>query len=175
MNIRPYEEKDRNRVEEICIETDRNHLERELLLTLYCRYYITHEDENCFVAVDDGDNAIGYIISSSDYYCWKKTFIDDMKKNSPLFIQEKGIESTKGYEKYAKEYPAHLHIDISSKAQRMGIGHQLMDTLVAHYKGKGIRGLMLGVDPENEKGVNFYKKYGFTSLDKDGVFWGIKF
>ena len=56
----------------------------------------------------------------------------------------------------------------------MGIGKAMMDSLLYHYKEKGVNGVMLGVDPENIKGVSFYKKYGFTPLDTNGVWWGIK-
>ena len=54
MLIRTYEDRDRERVEEICVITDNSHLERNLLFTLYCHYYIDYEKENCFVAEEDG-------------------------------------------------------------------------------------------------------------------------
>ena len=53
MLIRTYEDRDRERVEEICVITDNSHLERNLLFTLYCHYYIDYEKENCFVAEED--------------------------------------------------------------------------------------------------------------------------
>ena len=56
----------------------------------------------------------------------------------------------------------------------MGIGKALMDTLVSHLRKNKVPGLMLGVDPENEKGVSFYRKYGFSPLSQDGVWWGLK-
>ena len=56
----------------------------------------------------------------------------------------------------------------------MGIGKAMMDALLSHYKEKGVKGVMLGVDPENIKGVSFYKKYGFVPLDQSGVWWGTK-
>ena len=65
MFVRRYEDGDKERVEEICEITDNAHLEKDLLLTLYCHYYITHEKENCFVAVVDG-KVVGYIISAED-------------------------------------------------------------------------------------------------------------
>ena len=49
-----------------------------------------------------------------------------------------------------------------------------MDALLAHYKNQGVKGVMLGVDPNNTKGVSFYKKYGFVPLDQSGVWWGTK-
>ena len=173
MIVRQYEERDRERVEEICEITDNSHLERDLLLTLYCHYYITYEKENCFVAVVD-DKVVGYIISAGDTKAWIDKFSSTLLSSSTPLIKEKGIESTKGYLSYYPEYPAHLHIDIDPEYQRMGIGKAMMDSLLSHYKEKGVKGVMLGVDPENIKGVSFYKKYGFTPLDTNGVWWGIK-
>ena len=173
MIVRQYEERDRERVEEICEITDNSHLERDLLLTLYCHYYITYEKENCFVAVVD-DKVVGYIISAGDTKAWIDKFSSTLLSSSTPLIKEKGIESTKGYLSYYPEYPAHLHIDIDPEYQRMGIGKAMMDSLLSHYKEKGVNGVMLGVDPETIKGVACYKKYGFTPLDTTGVWWGIK-
>ncbi|MGN1163986.1 MAG: GNAT family N-acetyltransferase, partial [Candidatus Ornithospirochaeta sp.] len=169
-----YEDKDRSRLEDICRATDRSHLEDELLLTLYLRYYITYEKENCFVAADDLDNAVGYIISTSSWERWKDDFPRLMLEGKRKEIVDEGMDGIEGYRPFASEYPAHLHIDILPGYQRMGLGHALMDALTSHYRKEKVGGLMLGVDPENEKGVNFYKKYGFRPLDHSGVWWGLK-
>ena len=42
----------------------------------------------------------------------------------------------------------------------MGLGRKLMDALISHLKKKDIKGVVLGVSAQNEKGINFYKKYG---------------
>ena len=174
MTIRQYQDKDKARLEDICRITDRAHLEDELLLTLYLRYYITYEKENCFVAADDEDNAVGYIISTKEWNVWKEDFPRFLLEGKRKEIVEKGMDGIESFAPFAKEYPAHLHIDILPSCQRMGLGHRLMDALVSHYRKEGVAGLMLGVDPENEKGVNFYKKYGFKPLDQSGVWWGLK-
>ena len=66
--------------------------------------------------------------------------------------------------RYAERYPAHMHIDILDAYQRMGIGHQLVDTLAACLAGQNVKGLMLSVGSTNQKGVNFYQKYGFQKI-----------
>ena len=172
MLVRKYEDKDRERVEEICRITDNNHLEEELLLTLYCHYYIEREKDNCFVALVD-EKVVGYIISAKNYNSWAKGFLSYIS-SSTKEIKEAGMESVNSYIPYSSQYPAHLHIDIDPNYQRMGIGHALMDALITHYREKDTKGVMLGVDPNNIKGVSFYKKYGFLPLDDSGVWWGIK-
>ena len=174
MTVREYQDKDKSRLEEICRITDRAKLEEDLLLTLYLHYYITYEKENCFVAADDSDNAVGYIISVSNWERWKKDFPALMLEGKRNEIVEKGKAGVDSFAPYASEYPAHLHIDIHPQYQRMGLGHALMDALISHYRKENVRGVMLGVDPSNEKGVNFYRKYGFKPLDESGVWWGLK-
>lgn len=41
--------------------------------------------------------------------------------------------------------------------------------LKAHLKELGISGLMLCVANDNEKGINFYRKYGFTELENSSM------
>lgn len=150
MIVRQYEERDRERVEEICEITDNSHLERDLLLTLYCHYYITYEKENCFVAVVD-DKVVGYIISAGDTKAWIDKFSSTLLSSSTPLIKEKGIESTKGYLPYYPEYPAHLHIDIDPEYQRMGIGKAMMDSLLSHYKEKRSEWSHVGSRPRKYK------------------------
>ena len=172
MRVRKYEDRDRERVEYICRVTDNSHLDDDLLLALYCHYYITYEKDNCFVAEVDG-TVVGYIISSEDSKKWREGFLSFLSSYREE-IREAGYYSTKGYEPFYSQYPAHLHIDIDPNYQRMGIGGALMDALLAHYREKGVKGVMLGVDTNNIKGVSFYKKYGFTPLSENGVWLGIK-
>lgn len=114
INIRPYEAKDREFVEDICA----GHADplRETLLTCFCNYY------------------------------------------------------------FAKEYLAHLHIDIAGDYQRQGIGTKLIDALIEHLRKKSVKGLMFSVAIDNEKGLGFYRKYGFKELgcDEREIFMGLK-
>ena len=68
--------------------------------------------------------------------------------------------------KLKKRYPAHLHIDILPVGQRMGIGTALVDRLREKLRSEGIPGVFLICGAKNEKGVNFYRKYGFKEIKK---------
>lgn len=41
-----------------------------------------------------------------------------------------------------------------------------MDALTEELKHAGISGVMLGVGADNEKGLNFYRRYGFSELER---------
>jgi len=169
--VRPYERSDIERVRNICLKTTdmriKNEVQRRALINTFCNYYVECEPQNCFVAVDDEDNAVGYIICAENFARYEKKFFE---KYYPI-IKKCGI--TKGIlarasvmitKRYAGFYPAHMHIDILPEYQRMGLGTQLVDALVNHLKEKKIRGLMLVVSAKNEKGMNFYNKYGFNKI-----------
>ncbi|HZJ78249.1 MAG TPA: GNAT family N-acetyltransferase [Clostridia bacterium] len=169
--IRPYERSDIDSVRTICIKTTdmriRTEVQRQSLLNTYCNYYAECEPQNCFVAADDNDNAIGYIFCAEDYARYEKKFsekyIPIIKKISKLkaMVARSTMLINR---KYAGYFPAHMHIDILPEYQRMGLGTQLVDTLVEHLKEKNVRGLMLVVSAKNTTGMNFYAKYGFRKI-----------
>lgn len=173
IQIRPYEHADAPRVRRICIENAGRKARRDdktaaMILDTFCNYYIEREPFNCFVA-DGGEGAVGYILCAESFAAFKPVFYSEylsaVRRRSPLLAL--GAWGSIWFErKYARKYPAHLHIDIFDGCQRMGIGTRLMDALVDHLRQKGTAGVMLTVGAGNEKGVSFYKKYGFTPLGK---------
>lgn len=188
MIIRPYEEKDKENVRFICLNSEgeckMTKNEQKYILTTYCDYYIENEGRNCFVAVDDNDTAIAYIICTEDYDSYKVVFdkeyvprIDESMIVWGFNAQKGALGSTKLQDKYKKDFPAHLHIDVLPEYHRQGIGHKLVDALSAHLKLKGVCGVMLTVGAGNERGQAFYRKYGFEFIEKDGddVAFGLRF
>lgn len=171
IKVHKYEEREYQQVQEVCIATGQSGIfeQKEMqgvLLTAFCHYYIEQEPDNCFTALDE-DKVVGYILCAENAGTWAANFqhiYTEQQANSALNSFYQGL--TEVPLRYAAEYPAHLHIDILPDYQRRGIGFKLMDTLVTHLKEKGVPGLMLSVAIDNEKGINFYKKYGFTILEK---------
>ncbi len=179
--ISKYKEDKHDQMQNVCLKTasswfSESEEQKQLLYGAYCNYYIEQEPENCFTALD-GETVAGYIICTENAEKWAEDF-------ERLYIKNLENSNTADYLrgtmvlplKYAKDYPAHLHIDILDEYQRMGIGFKLMDALINHLKEKCIKGLMLSVDRNNEKGVNFYKKYGFEVVEDsdEGLVLGIK-
>ncbi len=174
MQIRKYEKKDRENVRFVCLYSDgfeeMSEDTKNFILSTYCDYYIEKEPCNCFVAADENDRAIGYVICSESF----DRFIEIFNNEYFTRISEEDTacrnyakESTVPLEKYKNEYPAHLHIDILPEYQRMGIGHKLLDALFEHIKADGVRGIMLTMSALNEKGASFYNKYGFTLMEEN--------
>lgn len=77
--ITQYSEKYRDDVRNICLDTAGSNAREEksmrFLLATFCDYYIDHEAEHCFIAVDeDTDSAVGYIFCAPDYQKYKRIF-----------------------------------------------------------------------------------------------------
>ena len=172
MIIRPYEEKDKENVRFVCLNSDGpcklNEKGQHFILTTYCDYFIEQEPENCFVAADENDRAVGYILCAENYDKFLKVFRKEYTsrfKKYNLADRIKSIGASFFQLVHKKEYPAHMHIDILPEYQRMGLGHKLTDALCEHLKKKGIKGINLTMYAGNKKGGGFYRKYGFTLIE----------
>ncbi len=174
MNIRKYNPADKKNVQDICLYCDGYEDFKadtiNFLLSTYCDYYTEQEPDNCFVAVNEKDEAVGYILCAENFDRFHKIFrnnyltkIPEKDKTNRFYAEM----STVMHKKYKEDFPAHLHIDIMENYQRMGLGHKLMDALISHLKAKEIKGIMLTVNSLNPKGVAFYKKYGFDIIEEN--------
>ncbi len=167
-NIRKFESKDRENLRKICIETSglptETEKDREFLFLMYNDYYAEVEPENIFVAVNDNDEAVGYILCAEDFgrylSVFKKSYLPGIKrlgfKYYTMALGEIGIHKL-----FAKKYKAHLHIDILSECQGKGTGSALMNELKSHLKSKNINRLMLSCGMGNKLAIKFYKKNNF--------------
>jgi ribosomal protein S18 acetylase RimI-like enzyme len=172
MTIRPFQDKDKDDVRFVCLNSegpcDLNEADQHFILTTYCDYYIEREPQNCYVAADDTDRAVGYIFCAESFDGFFPVFLRDYASRFSLSQENYRISASHSadlQQKYKSEYPAHLHIDLLPEYQRMGLGHKLVDTLAEHLRSKGIPGVMLTVGTLNKVGQSFYNKYGFSILE----------
>lgn len=176
MNIRKAKEKDIQNIEKICIETAppvlrKNKKAREITLQTYNKFYTRASLEHCFVATNEQDEAVGYILCAPDYESYldsfKHTELKKIFKLNPL----KGLYAygeALVQKPYSKAFPAHLHIDILAPYHRMGIGTALMEQLKAHLKTIQCKGVFLSVGKTNAGAVAFYKAQNFEILKEAG-------
>ncbi|MEG1963943.1 MAG: GNAT family N-acetyltransferase [Clostridia bacterium] len=179
VTIRKYKPTDFKQVRAVCLATTTKYFttKQPLLYALYCDYYLL-EESNTFVAVDENDVAVGYVMCALDYKkyisVFKQKYLPIIKKNS--LMQYFGCRANfKRLVALGAQYPSHLHIDILPNFQRIGVGHLLVDALISHLRQTESAGVHLCVGNSNEKGVNFYKKYGFTKIQGNsaGTYFGI--
>ncbi len=182
-------------VNRICFLTLDNNDERyrEIAGLHWAIPYLRYELEHCFVAVNEDNEPVGYILSSPDTNCFRKQFRHRMKKEIVRAFRKKRKEFSIGlyFREYfestryvdtlpralEKEYPAHLHINILPGFQGQGLGVMLMDVLKKHLIEIGCPGIHLGVGRENTGAIRFYEKTGFKLLKKHPFrifYYGIK-
>lgn len=169
VKIRKYQSKDKENLRYICRETTGEYFRKSEKLMdavpiIYSDYFTENEPDNIFVVADSSDNAVGYIICSSDYDGF-------MKKMRRTYIP-KAVKAHVGMLPVCTGYMAamlrggrknstHLHIDILPDYQHMGLGTELIDTLRNHLNEKGIKNLSVNTIDRTESAYKFYMKYGF--------------
>ena len=171
ISIRKYQDKDKEYLRNICIKTSKlpvgTETEREFLTLMYNDYYTEVEGRNCFVAVDDNDIPVGYILCAENFDIYaksfKKIYLPRIKKLGIKYYFMAVAEMT-GHRLFSKKYPAHLHIDILDVCQGQGVGTRLVNELKAHLKSKNVPALMLSCGGDNTMAVKFYKKNNFKII-----------
>ncbi len=172
IRIRPYQPADKEDVHFICLNSEGPCTdtleEQKFILATFCDYYIECEPQNCFVAVNNNDRPIGYVISAVNFDAFAARFYPEypqrILQNKRLYAS--AMHSADLEQKYKNKFPAHLHINILPEYQRKGIGSALLDHLTSHFRSRGVSGVMLSASEQNFNGQSFYRKYGFTELEK---------
>lgn len=170
ITVRPYQEKDRSTVEQICIDTAgagfrETPRRQKAAAAAFCRYFITHSPEFCFVAVDEGDVPVGYILCTTSFGQWCRYAPESFGTAFPFgFLWSVG--SMLGAVPYLRNYPAHLHINLLPPYQRMGLGRKLMAALEDALRQHSCPGVSLCVSQDNHGAMRFYERCGFQALGK---------
>ena len=171
INIRKYQDKDKEYLRDICIKTSKlpvgTEPERQFLTLMYNDYYTEIEGRNCFVAVNENDIPVGYILCAEDFNTYakifKKAYLPQIRKLGMKYYFMAVTEMV-GHKLFSKKFPAHLHIDILDICQGQGVGTKLVNELKAHLKSKNIPALMLSCGGDNTMAVKFYKKNNFKVI-----------
>lgn len=171
IEIRKYKPDDKEFLQKICIETSAfdigaKNMEKFLCL-MFNDYYTEVEGDVCFVAVDEDDKPVGYLLCSKNYKEYEKIFnsfyqpeIDSLGIKYALMSRgEKAIHKL-----FSKKYPTHLHIDLTAKCRRQGVGTRLISALKEELKSKDIHSIMLSCGASNASAVKFYEKNGFKTI-----------
>lgn len=173
-SIRKYKPTDKEQLRFICKETTwddnkKNKNRLETIPMIFNDYFTENEPNNIFVAVDENDTAVGYVICCTNIKLFRKKMLGELQKRVAntylsslwmLWAAYLSVPITK------KQYRVHLHIDILPEGQRQGLGTDLLDTLCRHLKTKGIQNVSVLTINKNSTGYKFYCKYGFRTVHK---------
>ncbi|WP_337868644.1 GNAT family N-acetyltransferase [Meiothermus sp.] len=190
--IRPYQPADLPELYRICLLTgdsgaDASGLYRdpELLGHFYAAPYAIREPDLTFV-LTDVQGVCGYVLGCRDSYdfaAWMENeWLPPLRQKYPLPPEGDTSRDAamirlihKGYipSRWARAYPAHLHIDLLPRAQGQGLGRKLMNTFLERLCEFKVRGVHLGVGRRNVGAVAFYRRVGFELLEEFP--WGFEY
>ena len=186
MKIRPYSKKDFRYVQDICMATSKyaeedTPLNRATMCSMYCDYYLDNQSDYCFVAVDDNDIPVGYILCVVDL----DEYAEKMQEEYLPLVRKvssgeyfRFIAETKVAERYVRSgYTAHMHVNVLSDYQRQGLGGELLKALENKLREMFVEGAYLICGQKNDAARAFYEKMGYEDIDYlvGSVVYGKKF
>ena len=147
---------------------------------LFAVPYVERDPELCWIVEADDGRAIGYIVATDDTDAFEQWFRDewwpqfaerfprpDEAESPEEKMIEYGYRRAPGQNPNTAQYPAHLHIDLLPETQGRGLGRRLIETLFAELRRRGVKGLHLGMNPENTGAAAFYERLGMQRLPSD--------
>ncbi len=153
------------------LHQDRTPEQWALAALKYVDYYPCHAgDTSLALELEDGSFA-GYVLCAPDADAYFQTLEQEYRPQIETLSPGSYapfLEAQSYIREFAREYPAHLHINVVPEAQNLRAGSRLMQALLKRLKEKGIPGVCLGVDSSRKQAVHFYEKNGFTVLRDAG-------
>ena len=189
-NIRSYQPRDLPALYRICLATgaagaDASRLTRDPLLVghVFAAPYAILSPQCCFVAEDEGGVG-GYIVGAADTEGFENRLETEwwpaLRSAYPpppaqppewtydLTMMRLIHRSFRTPDRITKSYPSHLHINLLPRLQRRGVGTRLIDRWLSRMRELGSRGAHLAVGIANPRAIGFYRRYGFSEIERTG-------
>ncbi|SDQ23822.1 GNAT family N-acetyltransferase [Microbacterium sp. cf332] len=184
-HLRPVRRDDDAALADVCLRTadfgsDATGLfdDDDIWGAVFARPYAERHPDHAFVVADDDDRAIGYVVATPDTDVFEEWFRsewwprfaerwpeprpDDDSRQAGTLRYAYGRRA--GAEPWAREYPAHLHIDLLPEAQGQGWGRRLIAQLLDRLAEGGVPRLHLVAAAGNAGALAFYDRLGFERL-----------
>lgn len=191
-SIRPYQPADRAEIYAVCAITGAAgsdargvYSSDDVLPDVWAGPYVDLQPDLAFVLDVDGQVA-GYIIATADTRAFVELYTERWLPH--LASRYSAVEPPVTPEDHVlhdgftpgrmlipevDEFPAHLHINLRPEQQGKGWGRRLIQTLVDELQSRSVRGVHLGIDPENVGAAAFYERVGFHRLPSDETLFGL--
>ena len=145
--------------------------------------YLDFAPEHAFVLDADGD-VLGYIVGTSDTEAfesrldaewWPKLAEEYAGREASAKLDPMVLDRIRAPQHsdsaIARDYPAHLHINLLPPAQSGGWGRRLIETELASLKAAGAPAVHLGVSLRNDRAMGFYRHVGFSEIGRGSAVW----
>jgi GNAT superfamily N-acetyltransferase len=156
------------------------HRDGRLIGHIYSAPYARLHPELVFVAEDD-EGVFGYISGAFDTAAFeerlerewwphlRQIYADpqgdpalwdaDQKRIAAIFHPKEAPAVLFG------QFPAHIHMNLLPRAQGRGIGSALLDRWIENARANGVRGIHLGANVGNHRGIRFWSSRGFVPVE----------
>lgn len=129
----------------------------------------------------DGERAIGYVIAAPDTAAFTEQlerewwplvrrrvagYVPKASQDAMILGRIAAPEPHAAW--LLDDYPAHMHINILPDAQASGWGRKMIAAELTALREAGVRGVHLGVAPDNQRAMGFYRHLGFNDVSRDG-------
>ncbi|WP_020098142.1 GNAT family N-acetyltransferase [Microbacterium sp. 11MF] len=182
--IRPFRPGDEPALSEICLRTadagsDATGIFEDDAIWghIWALPYVERHPDLAFAVEDGNGTPVGYVVATDDTDGFEEWFRTEWwprfanrwpKPEAEVTRQDGTLLYAYGRgekpERYAADFPAHLHIDLLPQAQGQGAGRRLIETLFAALRERGVAGLHLVASAENTGAMAFYTRLGFAAL-----------
>jgi ribosomal protein S18 acetylase RimI-like enzyme len=158
----------------------------DLLGHVYVGAYLARAQGTQLVVVDE-DGVAGYLLSADDtaaFEIWaEQEWWPPLRQRYPFVVDGSRDaqlvrlihEPERSPADVVAAYPAHLHIDLQARARGQDLGRALVQRLLTDLRGRGVRGVHLGVDAANHNAIGFYRHLGFREVHTEpgGLLMGL--
>jgi len=179
---------DEQQVSQICLQTANSGTDAtdlysypDLPALVWATPYLHFDACFCFV-IEQDEQLLGYIVSVPDTEAFKRWQDENwwpiVEKRLQGFepkteFDQLGLSAIKNEKQsapsFAKQFPAHLHINLLPEAQGTGFGRKLIEAACKKLASAQVTGVHLGVSKQNTNAIGFYTALGFQEIADDGA------
>lgn len=176
-SIRPYRTADAKTVRYIA-HSDFKDDAMNAVCAVRCDYFIDFEPEHGFVACDEFDKPVGYILCSVNkdrFWHLYPEYISQLKRMNRKMYSEQN-QNFKQLSNLPQGYSARFVINVLPSFQGKGKGKALVQRLVGHLSGMHVDGMHAVADSDSLSA--FYERLGFDKLlriNKKFTVYGLSF
>ncbi|WP_193184294.1 GNAT family N-acetyltransferase [Nisaea sediminum] len=163
---------------------DASHLYRdpEIMGHIYVGPYSMLQPDLCLVA-EDAEGVAGYVIGTADTRAFEARQEAEWWPSLRRRYPDPGAEPDPHWDADTKRahrihhpegvipdevvatHPGHVHMNLSPRLQRRGIGTRLLETWYPLALAAGARRVHAAVNPGNAGGLAFWRRAGFTPIE----------
>lgn len=150
-----------------------------LMAAVYARPYLALEPSSDRLLRTDEDEVVGYVLAAVDsvtfYRRWRQEWSPrfgppgedagpEVRRLHALLTHPERLLPAPST---VAAHPSHVHVDLLPTARGGGWARRLLAEVLAGLAAAGSPGVHLGVDPQNQRALRFYRRCGFRPSPAD--------